>query len=69
MGNSKHKNLTCNYCHKGYIRSEYWLRKKKQPNANVTELIRENKEQCDVLSATDRSVGNKDRWVIDSEYP
>jgi len=25
-GNSKHKNLTCNYCHKkGHIRSECWL--------------------------------------------
>ena len=37
--NSKHKNLTCNNFHKkGHIRSECWLRKKKQPDANITEL-------------------------------
>jgi len=35
-GNSKHRNLTCKYCHKkGHIRADYWLRKKKQPDANV----------------------------------
>ena len=29
-GNSKHKNLTCNYCHKkGHIRADCWLQKKK----------------------------------------
>ena len=29
-GNSKHKNLMCNYCHKKvHIRSECWLQKKK----------------------------------------
>ena len=40
-GNSKYKNLTCNYCHKkGHIRSECWLRKKKQSDANITELVR-----------------------------
>ena len=61
MGNSKHKNLTCNYCHKKeHIRSECWFRKKKQPDARGDE------EQCDVLFVTERSVGNKDRWVIDS---
>jgi len=44
-GNSKYKNLMCNYCHKkGHIRSEYWLRKKKQPDANVTELIEGDEE-------------------------
>ena len=67
-GNSKHKNLTCNYCHKkGHIRSECWLRKKKQLDDNVTELVKKDEEQYDVLSSTDRSVGNRDRWVIDSE--
>ena len=59
--------LTCNYCHKkGHIRSECWLRKKKQPDANITELVEGDEEQY-VLSVTDRSVGNKDRWIIDSE--
>ena len=39
-GNSKYKNLTYNYCHKkGHIRSECWLQKKKQSDANVTELV------------------------------
>ena len=67
MGNSKRKNLTCNYCHKkGHIRFECWFRKKKQSDANVTELVEGDEEQCDVLSVTDRPVGNKDRWVIDS---
>ena len=29
-GNSKYRNLKCNYCHKkGHIRADYWLRKKK----------------------------------------
>ena len=57
----------CNYCHnKGHIRSEYWLKKKKQPDANVTELVEGDEEQCDVLSVTDSPVSNKDRWIIDS---
>ena len=44
-GNSKHKNLTCNYCHKkGHIRSECWIRKKKQPDVNITELVRGDEE-------------------------
>ena len=68
MGNSKHKNLTCDYCHKkGHIRSEYWLRKQKQPDANITELVEEDEEQCGVLSVTDKSVSNKNRGVINSE--
>ena len=41
-------------------------RKKKLPYANVTELIRGDEKQCDVLSVTDISVGNKDRWIINS---
>ena len=36
-------------------------------DANVTKLVERDEEQCDVLSVTDRSVGNKDIWVIDSE--
>jgi len=64
ISNSKHRN---NYCHKkGHIRADYWFRKKKQSDANVIELIGRYEEQCDILSVTDRSVGNKDRWVIDS---
>ena len=64
-GNSKHKNLTCNYYHKKrHIRSECWLQKKKQSDANVTELVGGDKEQCDVLSIIDRSVGNENRWII-----
>jgi len=60
--NTRIKNLTCNYCHKkGHIRSEYWLRKKKQPDANITELVERDEEQCNILSVTDRPVGNKDR--------
>jgi len=50
----------------GHIRSECWLRKKKQSDANITELVEGDEEQCDVLSVTDRPVGNKNRWVIDS---
>jgi len=66
-GNSKHKNLTCNYCHKkGHIRSECWFRKKKQSDANVTKLVEGDEEQFDILFVTGRPVGNKDRWVIDS---
>ena len=57
-GISKYKSLTCNYCHKkGPIRVDYWFRKKKQSDANVTELIGEDEEQCDILSVTNRSVG------------
>ena len=57
----------CNYCHiKGNIRSECWLQKKKQLDDNITELVEGDEKQCNVLSVTDRSVGNKDRWVIDS---
>jgi len=65
-GNSKHKTLTCNYCHKkGHIRSECWLRKKKQTDANITELVEGDEKHCDVLSVIDRPVGNKNMWVID----
>ena len=68
MGNLRHSNFTCNYCHKkGHIRADYWLRKKKQPDANVIELIEKDEDKCDILSVTDRSVGNKNRWIIDSE--
>ena len=68
MGTSRHRNLACKYYHKkGHIRADCWLQKKKQPDANVTELIEEDEKQCDVLSITDQSVGNKDRWIINSE--
>ena len=40
--------------------------KEETPDANVTGLIGEDEEQCDVLSVTVRSVGNKDRWIINS---
>ena len=44
-GNSKHKNLMCNYCHKeGHIRADCWFQKKKQPDANITELIRDDEK-------------------------
>ena len=63
------KNLMCNYCHKkGHIRYECWFRKKKQSDANITELVERDKEQCDVLSVTDKLIGNKNRWVVDSGY-
>ena len=66
-GNSKHRNLTCNYCHKkGHIRADCWLRKKKQPDVNVAKLTEEEEDKCDVLSVTDRSADKKDRWIIDS---
>ena len=29
--------------------------------------MKKKEEQCDVLSVTDRSVGNKNRWIIDSK--
>jgi len=65
MGNSKHKNLMYNYCHKkDHFRFEYWLQKKKQRYTNITELVEGDEEQCDVLSVTNRPFGNKDRWVI-----
>ena len=64
--NSKHKNLTCNYCHKkGHIRADCWLRKKKQPDANIIELIGEDEDEGDVLFVIDKLVCNKDRWVLD----
>jgi len=67
MGNPKHKNLVCNWCHKKrQIRADCWTHKKKQ-DANVTELAGGDEDKCDVLSVTDRSIGNKDRWIIDSE--
>ena len=63
MGNSKHKNLTCNYCYKkGHIRSECWLRKKKQSDANVTELLEEMKNSAMFyLLQTDQLVTKIDR--------
>jgi len=67
--NPKHKNLVCNWCHKKWhIRADCWTRKKKQPITSVAELAEGDEEKCDVLSVTDRSVGNKNRWMIDSEY-
>jgi len=35
--------------------------KEETTDANVIELIGEDETQCEVLSITDRSVGNKDR--------
>jgi len=67
--NSRYKNYTCNYCHKrGHIRADYWLRKNKQLDANVTELIGEDEDKCDILFVIDKLVGNKDRWIIDFGY-
>ena len=40
--------------------------RKKQPDANVTELIGEDEDKRDVLSVTDKSVGNKNKWIINS---
>ena len=43
-GNSKHKNLTCNYCHKkGHIKSECWLRKKKNQMLILLNWLKEMK--------------------------
>jgi len=43
-GNSKYKNLVYNSCHKkGHIRADCWTHKKKQQDANVTELAEGNK--------------------------
>ena len=65
-GNPKHKNLVCNWCHKkGHIRADCWTRKKNQLDTSVTELAEGDEEMCDILSVTDRLVGNKDRWIID----
>ena len=41
--------------------------KKKQLDANVVELTERDENKCDVLSVTDRSVDNKDRYIMDSE--
>jgi len=58
-GNSKYKNLVCNWCHKKRgIRVDCWTRKK---NANIIKLSEGDGDKCDVLSVTDGSVGNKDR--------
>ena len=51
---------------KGHIRVDCWLRKKKQSDANITELIGEDEDKCDVLSVN-RSIGNKDKCIIDYE--
>ena len=49
-GNPKHKNLVCNRCHKkGHIRADCWTRKKKQSDANVTELVGGDEKKYDVL--------------------
>ena len=65
IGNLKHKNLACNWCHKkGHIRAHCWTRKNKQPDANVAELAKRNEDKCDVLSVTNCLVSNKDRWII-----
>ena len=57
---TEHKTLMCIYCYKkGHIRADCWLGKKKQSDANVTELIGEDEKQCDILFVVDRSVGNK----------
>jgi len=42
-----------------HIRADCWTRKKKQAAANVTKLAGGVEEQCDILSITDRLVGNK----------
>jgi len=61
-------NLVCNWCHKkGYIRANCWNRKKKQPDTSVVELTEGDEENCDFLSIIDRSCGNKDIWITNSE--
>ena len=65
-GNSKNKNLVCNWRHKkGHIRVDCWTRIKKQIDPCVTELAERDEEKCDILYITDRSADNKDRWIID----
>ena len=56
--------LTCNYCHKrGHIRVNCWLRKKKQPDANV-ELIGEDKNVIFYLLQIDQLVKKIDGLLI-----
>ena len=64
ISNSKYKYLMCNWCHKkGHIKADSLTRKRQ--NANVTELSEGDEDKCDILSVSDRSVDNKDRWIID----
>ena len=57
MGNLKHKNLVCNRCHKkGHIRVDCWSLKKKQQDANVTEVAERDEDKCDILYVTDSGV-------------
>ena len=54
MGNLICKNLVCNWCHKKWhIRAGCWTHKKKQQEANTTELAEGNGDKCDVFSVTD----------------
>jgi len=46
---------------KGTFRVDCWTRKKKQLDTSVVEQTEGNEEQCDVLSVTDRLVGDKDK--------
>ena len=57
----------CNWSHKkGHIGADCWTRKKKQPDTSVAELAEEDDEKYDILYVIDRSVGNKDIWIINS---
>ena len=61
ISNPKHKSLVCNWSHKkGHIRADYWTRKNKQQDANVTELTEGDEKKCNILSVIDYSFGNKD---------
>ena len=54
MGNPKHKNLVCNWCHKKrHIRVNCWTRKKK--------LVEGDEDKYDILSVIEKLVGNKNR--------
>ena len=68
IGNQKHRNLICNWCHKkGHIKSNCWGWKKKMASDNQDSSANlASGVIVDVLSVTNNSVGNKMRWVIDS---
>ena len=62
IGNQKHRNLICNWCHKkGHIKSNCWSWKKKMNSNNHDSSANlATRDEVDVLSVTNKLVSNNE---------
>jgi len=65
---SKHKNLTCNYCKKGHIKTNCFILKNKQKGHRGVALegvnVAKDDHTYDVLCVIDNCVNDENAWIM-----